>query len=101
MNATNTYESFAPLAGRRILAQMGEESIELLLQSVERHAPAAKSGGASRPADSFSLMFVAPASCRAGQGTYTLEFPEIGAIGVFLVPLGPGEGGMLYEAVFS
>ncbi len=35
------------------------------------------------------------------QGTYTIKHPDKGEIPLFLVPLGPDEIGMKYEAVFS
>jgi len=35
------------------------------------------------------------------QGTYPIIHPEKGELEVFLVPLGPDEKGMKYEAVFN
>ena len=50
----------------------------------------------------FSLLFLGPASPQyLTQHTYRLEHEEMGALEIFLVPLGPEEGRMQYEAVFS
>ena len=35
------------------------------------------------------------------QAIYTVEHPSLGALSIFLVPVGPGLVGMQYEAVFS
>ncbi|MDQ6481322.1 DUF6916 family protein [Dyadobacter sp. LHD-138] len=35
------------------------------------------------------------------QGIYVIEHPENKKLEVFLVPIGPGQNGMKYEAVFS
>jgi len=35
------------------------------------------------------------------QAIYTIEHPDKGDMEIFLVPLGQGDGGMKYEAVFS
>jgi hypothetical protein len=35
------------------------------------------------------------------QAIYTIEHPDKGDMDVFIVPLGPGGGGMKYEAIFS
>ena len=50
----------------------------------------------------FSLIFCD----RSGepflpQRIYAVTHPTIGRLDIFLVPIGPGEGGMRYEAVFT
>ena len=50
----------------------------------------------------FSLVFRSSDRERyAPQQTLTLSHPELGDLEVFLVPLGPDDTGMRYEAVFS
>ena len=50
----------------------------------------------------YSLVFRSPGERRhAPQGTYRLTQAELGALDVFLVPLGPDSVGMRYEAVFN
>ncbi|HKP89927.1 MAG TPA: hypothetical protein VJT75_08120 [Thermoleophilaceae bacterium] len=50
----------------------------------------------------FSLIFHAPERDRyAPQQTFTLRHPELGEFELFMVPLGPDERGMQYQAVIS
>jgi len=57
--------------------------------------------GSSGPREQFSLVF------RGGQGehlrqrTYRMEHEELGLIDLFLVPIGPDDEGMRYQAVFA
>ena len=53
--------------------------------------------------ESFSLLFTAP-SADLGQGTYLVRQAELGALELFLVPVGPcaDEPSMMaYESVFN
>ena len=49
----------------------------------------------------FSLAFRGPGSPLLPQRIYRLEHPVLGALHVFLVPIGQDAGGMVYEAVFA
>lgn len=50
----------------------------------------------------FSLVFRSPGEPRhAPQQIYTVRHPELGPLEIFLVPIGPDEQGMRYEAVFT
>ena len=49
----------------------------------------------------FSLVFQGPNIPPLPQRIYRLEHPELGALDVFLVPIGQATGGMRYEAVFN
>ena len=57
--------------------------------------------GNSGPREQFSVLF------RGGQGdylrqkTYRMEHEGLGRMELFLVPLGPDDQGMLYQAVFT
>lgn len=61
------------------------------------------SDGVERPTRApFSLVFRSPGERRhAPQRIYTVRHPELGAIEIFLVPIGPDDEGMRYEAVFT
>ncbi len=50
---------------------------------------------------SFSLIFHGPAWPLLPQGTYALRNKELGALELFIVPLGPGGGVLRYEVVFN
>jgi hypothetical protein len=49
----------------------------------------------------FSLVFRGPADLVVPQRTYRMEHPGLGAFEIFIVPIGPDEDGMGYEAVFT
>jgi hypothetical protein len=49
----------------------------------------------------FSLAFLGPLAPVLPQRTWTLEHATLGALEIFLVPLGPRDGRMRYEAVFN
>jgi hypothetical protein len=49
----------------------------------------------------FSLVFRSPSPGHLPQGTYRLDHDAMGPMEMFLVPIGPREGGMCYEAVFN
>ena len=49
----------------------------------------------------FSLVFRGPVDPLLPQRTYRLEHAELGALDIFLVPIGPDSEGMRYEAVFA
>jgi hypothetical protein len=70
-------------------------TVEVRLVEVE------KLGGASVGRRPFSLRFSGPSQPILSQATYRIENAAMGAIEVFLVPLGPRDGGMCYEAVFT
>ncbi|HEY3343857.1 MAG TPA: hypothetical protein VGJ97_02950 [Anaerolineaceae bacterium] len=74
------------------------ETYALELISVQEQGNAYRPGG-RRP---FSLTFSNPRKDSfLAQGTYRLEHGQIGALDIFLVPLGPNQSGMRYEAIFS
>lgn len=55
--------------------------------------------GTRRP---FSLLFLGSVSSQyLLQHMYRLEHSELGALDIFLVPLGPEAGRMRYEAIFG
>lgn len=57
--------------------------------------------GQAGRAEPFSLLFRGPADAVAAQGTYAVAHARLGTLRIFLVPIGPDEQGMRYEAVFN
>lgn len=49
----------------------------------------------------FSVVFGGPLRPVLPQAIYRVENERMGAMEVFLVPVGPRDGGMEYEAVFT
>ena len=62
--------------------------------------------GAARPAQSagrtpFSILFRGPLKPVWPQRIYRLDHESMGSLDLFLVPIGPRDGGMVYEAIFT
>ena len=51
--------------------------------------------------EQFSILFAGAASPWLRQGTYPLAHPAMGQLELFLVPLGPRDGRMVYQSIFS
>jgi hypothetical protein len=79
----------------QIASPMGEIAFSLKLVEVHRL------GRASRPDGAFSLLFLSPPGPFYPQATYPLTHAALGILDLFLVPLGPTDGGNRYEAVFT
>ena len=95
---TATVEEFGPLVGDRFALDAGEEgNVELeLTAAVPSRNPAPE--GARHP---FTLTFVGPSEPLLPQRIYRLGHPDLGALEIFIVPIGRDEAGTTYEAVFS
>ena len=89
------YETFARHAG---------ETGRLIAGDVQRDGRIAEVGALNRqPGQArqpFSLVVVAEGEALPQQ-TLTLEHEALGELQLFLVPVGPRDGGMAYEAVFT
>jgi hypothetical protein len=69
--------------------------VPLKLAKAESYGQARREGGA------FSLLFVAPPGPWLPQAIYPVAHPALGRMGIFLVPVGPVQGGNGYHAVFT
>ena len=49
----------------------------------------------------FSLIFRADDARHLPQRIYPIDHERLGTLEIFLVPLGPADGGMRYQAVFT
>jgi hypothetical protein len=74
-----------------------EEWLDLVLAEVHAHTYAPP----NQKRRGFSLTFRSALPKAAPQATYTVKHAEMGTMDVFLVPVGPKDGGMCYEAVFN
>jgi hypothetical protein len=90
-----TAEDFRPELGTQFRLAGGSVGSELIEVKV---LGTAVSPGFRAP---FSLIFRAPPEPLLQQGIHRLEHDTFGPIDVFLVPIGPDEAGMRYEAVFT
>ena len=78
-----------------------DERLEATLIDVSKVK--SKSEGASSPSgrEPFSVVFRLGDNTYLQQSIYRVEHEEMGALDLFLVPIGPDETGMRYEAVFT
>ena len=69
--------------------------VPLKLVKVDRAGDSGRAGGA------FSLIFVTPKGPWLPQAVYPVQHPTLGALEMFLVPVGPTQGGNGYQAIFT
>lgn len=75
--------------------------IEVELIEVSRLECRAHPVGQALRRESFSLVFRGPASPWLLQAMHTVEHAQLGRLELFLVPIGPDQHGMRYEAIFN
>lgn len=93
-----TAASFEPNLGSEFRLDGEVGPIVLRLTAVD---PLGRQPQAPR-ADPFRVEFLGPADPVLPQRIYRVEHPSMGALDLFLVPLGPDRrGGILYEAIFN
>jgi hypothetical protein len=95
-----TSETFAPHVGTTFEARTQPgEIIELVLTSCDVDSSSGPAPGGRIP---FSLLFHDSDATRyAPQQTVLMRHEALGQFVLFVVPLGPDERGMRYEAVIS
>jgi hypothetical protein len=91
-----TADDFRPHLGDRFLLHADDATtFDLELVHVTE---AARAGTGRTP---FSIAFRGPLESVLPQRIYRLEHVALGALEIFIVPIGPDEAGMRYEAVFT
>ena len=88
-----TLADFAPRLGKPFTVQAQNGSIQLVLAQAQELPRSLRDGG------SFRLEFHGPLHPPLGQGTYRFLVGNRPSE-IFMVPLGPIEGKMRYEAIF-
>jgi hypothetical protein len=91
-----TVETFAAHLNQRFTVIHGASSLELTLVEA-----AARSGGRGQGRQPFALLFQGPIAPVLPQATYRFEHAELPVLDIFIVPVGPEQGRMRYEAIFS
>lgn len=98
-----TIDTFAPLAGQVFRLHVeGQEPLETTLASVTEIPVSGwrpeDAGEHRRP---FALVFLGPPRFVLPQAIYRFEHDGLGALEIFIVPIGRSAEGVRYEAVFS
>lgn len=98
-----TSETFTPLVGEVFSVGAADgEPFEVVLSSCEETPYGSREGWeATVRRVPFSLVFHAADGRLVEQQTCTVSHADLGAFPLFLVPLGPDDGGMRYQAVVS
>lgn len=90
-----TADDFKARVGEAFRLSLPDGRLDLRLASVRRAGQSGREGGA------FALLFVAPPGPWLPQAIYPLANEHLGTLEIFVVPIGPAEGGNGYEAVFA
>ncbi len=94
-----TREDFAKHLNQHF--RLRSDSGELKLELIEATAI----GTSGKPPDGtrapFSVVFRGPKEAPLAQMIYHVEHQAMGKFGLFMVPIGPDDQGMLYEVVFN
>ena len=93
--ATVTPEDFEPLNGATFSLATASGTLALELKDVRRLGNALREGGA------FSLLYVSAPGPIVPQAIYPMTHPALGTLELFIVPLGPKDGGNRYEVIFT
>jgi len=93
--AALTADDFEPCKGEAFQVTTARGVLALALVDVRRLGPALRDGGA------FSLTFQSAPGPFVPQATYPIAHPKLGTLEMFIVPLGPKNGGNQYEVIFT
>jgi len=94
-----TMETFLPRVGEVFHVIVNEtQELRMLLSEVAQLGHASYKG---RPRQPFSLTFHAAPGAYIPQHTYRIENAAMEPFECFLVPIGPDQAGMRFEAVYT
>ncbi len=92
-----TIETFAPLVGERFGIHTERSSL-LEAELISAEPCGGRVAGGRAP---YSIVFRGPSQPVLAQRIYRIEHAVLGSFELFIVPIGPDQSGMRYEAVFA
>jgi hypothetical protein len=97
-----TLDTFSPYVGEvfRIHTGLGT-TVDAELVEARLLDPRGQNPDGMPRRDPFALLFKGPLRTELPQRIYAIEHSACGRHDIFIVPVGPGGGGLLYEAIFS
>ena len=92
-----THERCAKCLNQTFRVSHEDRTLELELIETKKLGPDREDGGRAP----FSLVFRGPGRVLLPQAIHQVANDELGTLQIFLVPLGPREESLLYEAIFT
>jgi hypothetical protein len=97
-----TVDDFRPALGAGLVLDDGAGlTLDVRLTAAETYPPGAPAADAEGRRTPFSLTFRGPVDPVLAQRIYRLQLERLGALELFLVPVGRDGDGTHYEAVFG
>jgi len=97
-----TYDDFADRTGEQFRLRLPDErSLTLVLSEVTPGPDVGGTGPDGAVRRQFSLLFGGPGDPQLSQGIWELDHDEMGALALFLVPIGKDADGTRYQAAFG
>lgn len=105
-----TSEDFAPHLRQTFMLSLGPwgeahdpaaHGAPRMLDLIEVDTLGSETSGTSAGRHAFSLIFRETGGSYLPQRTYAIKHPTLGWLDLFLVPIGPDQAGMRYQAVFT
>ena len=97
-----TRTTFADRIGETFRLHADLETIELrLVEATEATLTFGERPSPPAGRSQFSIVFLGPREPILPQRIYRFEHDVLGAFDLFIVPIGPNDAGMQYEAVFG
>ena len=93
-----TVETFDGREGEVFTITFADGALDLTLAEIQRMS---EDWGRTDRREPFSAFFDGPPESVLPQQIWPLDHDEIGRIELFLVPVGPVDGAMRYEAAFT
>lgn len=94
----NTKQDFEAQLNTTFHLPLEEGELELTLIEISSVVAEKANDGQS---EAFSIIFETQIQEHVEQGSYVLQHDDMGELLIFIVPIGPADTGMRYEAIFT
>lgn len=102
MGALPDHDSFVPLVGDAfVLRPEGSPALDVVLVEAKTLPPPGPAAPPTVRRAPYSLLFRADGNAYLPQSMYRVEHESMGRLDLFLVPIGPDDVGMRFEAIVA
>jgi len=98
MLAGLTHETFTKCLNQKCQVHHQHGNLEMELIECRKLGARGRNESQREP---FALLFRGPKGPILSQQTYQFDFEHLGTLEIFIVPIGPDESGVQYEAIFT